>query len=276
MTLPPSPPSPPEGPPRGTYFSRRKAMQPLPPSPPRTWMRASSTNMGGWACCQHRPGKRTGKEQRSGRRGRPGFDRQNVDEFPQTAFVLEPDDARHAGIERVVAPASDVQSGTIARAPLADQNAAAGYELPVKALDAEPLAGGIASVDRGTAAFFVRHGRSPSVAAQHDFVNADRGEVLPVSPGDLVLVGLLVLEDQHLAVAAMAGHRGAHPCRNHGCTGAQSTVVAHGQYLIEFHHRANRLLEPFDAPGLARRHTILLSACADNRVHSPSPGKPLF
>ena len=33
ITLPPLPPSPPLGPPRGTYFSRRKLMQPHPPSP---------------------------------------------------------------------------------------------------------------------------------------------------------------------------------------------------------------------------------------------------
>jgi len=44
VTSPPRPPSPPEGPPRGTYFSRRKAMQPLPPSPALTRMRAWSRN----------------------------------------------------------------------------------------------------------------------------------------------------------------------------------------------------------------------------------------
>src|SRR5215470_9151766 len=42
--LPPLPPSPPEGPPRGTYFSRRNATQPLPPSPAFTKILASSTN----------------------------------------------------------------------------------------------------------------------------------------------------------------------------------------------------------------------------------------
>src|SRR5437764_8053556 len=42
---PPLPPSPPEGPPRGTYFSRRNAMQPLPPSPALTRILASSINM---------------------------------------------------------------------------------------------------------------------------------------------------------------------------------------------------------------------------------------
>src|SRR5262249_24537129 len=43
---PPLPPSPPDGPPRGTYFSRRNATQPLPPSPPFTKILASSTNTG--------------------------------------------------------------------------------------------------------------------------------------------------------------------------------------------------------------------------------------
>ena len=42
MTSPPLPPSPPEGPPRGTNFSRRNAMQPLPPSPALIRIVASS------------------------------------------------------------------------------------------------------------------------------------------------------------------------------------------------------------------------------------------
>src|ERR1700694_2123011 len=45
ITSPPLPPSPPEGPPRGTYFSRRKAMHPLPPSPALTRIFASSMNI---------------------------------------------------------------------------------------------------------------------------------------------------------------------------------------------------------------------------------------
>src|SRR5579863_2642417 len=43
-TSPPRPPSPPLGPPRGTYFSRRNARQPLPPSPAFTRILASSRN----------------------------------------------------------------------------------------------------------------------------------------------------------------------------------------------------------------------------------------
>src|SRR5215469_6689354 len=46
ITSPPSPPSPPSGPPRGTYFSRRKLQQPGPPSPPLTYRITRSTNMG--------------------------------------------------------------------------------------------------------------------------------------------------------------------------------------------------------------------------------------
>src|SRR5271156_5971048 len=42
---PPWPPSPPEGPPLGTNFSRRKAMQPLPPSPAFNRILASSINI---------------------------------------------------------------------------------------------------------------------------------------------------------------------------------------------------------------------------------------
>src|SRR5580704_784640 len=43
---PPLPPSPPEGPPRGTYFSLRKATQPSPPSPALIEILASSANTG--------------------------------------------------------------------------------------------------------------------------------------------------------------------------------------------------------------------------------------
>src|SRR5215472_3992114 len=48
--LPPLPPSPPDGPPRGTYFSRRKATHPLPPLPAFTKILASSTNKAKHPC----------------------------------------------------------------------------------------------------------------------------------------------------------------------------------------------------------------------------------
>src|SRR5204863_1019533 len=45
-TSPPPPPSPPSGPPRGTYFSRRKWIEPSPPRPATAVSRARSWNIG--------------------------------------------------------------------------------------------------------------------------------------------------------------------------------------------------------------------------------------
>src|SRR5437016_12677881 len=45
MMLPPRPPLPPSGPPRGTYFSRRKLNAPAPPSPALTKILARSINI---------------------------------------------------------------------------------------------------------------------------------------------------------------------------------------------------------------------------------------
>ena len=45
MTEPPLPPSPPQGPPLGTYFSRRKATMPSPPRPALTLILAVSKNI---------------------------------------------------------------------------------------------------------------------------------------------------------------------------------------------------------------------------------------
>src|SRR5882724_10977639 len=66
ITSPPLPPSPPEGPPRGTNFSRLKAMQPLPPSPAFTRILAASINMVivGYSSLRHAQGRlRTGRWQ---------------------------------------------------------------------------------------------------------------------------------------------------------------------------------------------------------------------
>src|SRR3954447_5351139 len=55
-TSPPSPPSPPSGPPRGTYFSRRKWIEPSPPRPAITVSRARSWNI--WRSVKWRHGGR--------------------------------------------------------------------------------------------------------------------------------------------------------------------------------------------------------------------------
>src|SRR5437763_10687423 len=95
--LPPFPPSPPLGPPRGTNFSRRNAMQPCPPSPALTVILASSINIE----------KRKDVILRSGdqvhataeyRNLKSGFD---ADEAAEAAFVFEADGAGDLGEEGV-------------------------------------------------------------------------------------------------------------------------------------------------------------------------------
>src|ERR1700690_646620 len=90
---PPRPPSPPEGPPRGTYFSRRNARQPLPPSPALTRIRASSMNTA------------------LGRRGFRRLDRFDADELAHPAAVPELHAPGHLGEQRIVFAPAHVDAG---------------------------------------------------------------------------------------------------------------------------------------------------------------------
>src|ERR1043166_9114075 len=94
MTSPPWPPSPPLGPPRGTYFSRRNARQPLPPSPAFTRILASSRK------CM------------VGQAGRPVLrDFVDGDELAHAAAVFELHDAGHLREQRIVLTPTDVRAG---------------------------------------------------------------------------------------------------------------------------------------------------------------------
>src|SRR5215471_7754842 len=128
--LPPSPPSPPLGPPRGTNFSRRKAMQPCPPSPAFTVILASSMNMK----CQ-----RKARSEATGLVTNRGLNRLDVDEAAAAAFVFELNDPGYLREQRVVFADADVHARFKLRSALTDQNRAAADELPAEALDAEPL-----------------------------------------------------------------------------------------------------------------------------------------
>src|SRR6185437_2349930 len=190
---PPLPPSPPEGPPRGTYFSRRKARQPLPPPPPFTRILASSTNTDRSRCgpvrMEHTPCLR-GKQKYAPSSGRVSpfssqwpvsmgswrrarlcfgsgfrlFLRQYADKAPHAAFIFEPHHARDPGKERIILRAAHVPAGLVARSALADQDAAAGHKLPAEALDSQPLPVRIAAVCRGAAALLMCHGKTPMLA----------------------------------------------------------------------------------------------------------------
>src|SRR5271169_1824872 len=145
---PPLPPSPPEGPPRGTYFSLRKATQPLPPSPALMEILASSANTGHliWNRSKKAYARVGSKEKNT----RPGIERASenetligcrgfcrrrsaigaadrgffrwkyADEFAVRAFVFEAHDASDRGKEAIILGAADVPAGLITRAALAN------------------------------------------------------------------------------------------------------------------------------------------------------------
>src|SRR5271157_755025 len=144
MTSPPRPPSPPLGPPRGTNFSRRKARQPLPPSPAFTRMRASSRK-----CIRKAAGLRgkpaawryrVASPRDGGSVPRIALDRGvDGDELAHAPAVPELDHAGHLGEKRVVLAPADIEAGFDPGAALADDDGTAGDQLSAENFHAEPL-----------------------------------------------------------------------------------------------------------------------------------------
>src|SRR5579864_1823255 len=159
MTSPPLPPSPPDGPPRGTNFSRRNAMQPLPPSPAFTRILASSMNIGvdlnqkassqrrGYVArtCVARallPAKARTLGQSSGQAGDFAllrFDRLNHHELAHRTLVQKFDVARDLGKQRVVFSAAHVQPRFHTGPALPDNDGAARHDLPAESIKPQPL-----------------------------------------------------------------------------------------------------------------------------------------
>src|SRR5690554_771055 len=141
MTLPPLPPLPPVGRPLGSPRRRSKATTPAPPLPPRRCTRTRSTNT-----------------------ARPGTSPRSVDEDVYEAALVAlgvADGARGQGVERVVAPAADVEAGVDAGAALAHEDGAGVHELAVEYLGAESLRSRVAPVLAGTACLGLGHLNPP-------------------------------------------------------------------------------------------------------------------
>src|SRR4051812_22377166 len=117
MTEPPLPPLPPLGPPRGTNFSRRNAMQPLPPAPASTWISTSSTNKG--------PRHQTRLVLLS------ILDRQDIDDPAVGAMIAELHFARHLREQGVVLAAADVEPRPEPPPALPDENRSARNDVAV-------------------------------------------------------------------------------------------------------------------------------------------------
>src|SRR5580698_6770039 len=164
--LPPWPPSPPDGPPRGTYFSRRNATQPLPPFPAFTNIFASSTNNASlqqlllsdhqMLCRRTRCTLRRAQKQKGGSahaeppqetsdlvRGcvnrRSLLRRMDADEAPVPPFVLKLHDSGDQREKRVVFALTDVHARLMLCAALPHQNGSGVDVLPAEPLHSKPL-----------------------------------------------------------------------------------------------------------------------------------------
>src|SRR5699024_5890892 len=158
--LPPSPPSPPSGPPRGTYFSRRKLRQPLPPSPASTLILASSTNFmvqsSGASCGAQKTPRKAGFVRRCQSSSLLGRDHRDE------AALLRPlagerDAAIGACVQGVIPARADAGAGVEAGAPLAHDDVAGNHFLAAEFLHAKALGCGIATVAAAAACFLVCH-----------------------------------------------------------------------------------------------------------------------
>src|SRR5690606_10378712 len=152
--LPPAPPSPPSGPPRGTYFSRRKLTAPSPPLPAWTSIRASSKNFMP-AFPQTKKPCLLGQGFCS---GHPSLFRQHAhDTVVGRAALTEHHGARKLRIERVVAPHADVRARVHPRSALTHEDAARGDHLAAVAFHAQALGFRITAVAGTAACLLVSH-----------------------------------------------------------------------------------------------------------------------
>src|SRR4051794_10749184 len=136
-TSPPSPPSPPFGPPRGTYFSRRKLTQPSPPRPPWTLIVARSENTADVVSSDGGGGTHV--------------------HVPAAVAPRELDRAGSRREQGVVAAQPGADARVEPGAALADDDRAGGHVLAGEHLDAKPLGVRVAPVLRGAESLLMRH-----------------------------------------------------------------------------------------------------------------------
>src|SRR5208282_897544 len=144
ITSPPLPPSPPEGPPRGTNFSRRKAIQPFPPSPAFTRIFASSINM--FATLLAAKTKASSRRRGSSRFAKPAaaasampvqqMDARLLRQFHRLDHhkLAPPGDL---GKKRIVFAAAHVEPRLHARPALTHNDRSARHDLPAECLESK-------------------------------------------------------------------------------------------------------------------------------------------
>src|SRR5712692_1666281 len=264
--LPPLPPSPPSGPPRGTFFSRRKLTAPSPPLPEWTSMRASSMNF----MEEIKKALSRGQGFRWGRLllSRNHADRLLVVRAPEAELDL----AVHLCKKGMVLPDPDIVPGVNAGTALANDDAPCGYELPAVALDAETLRLRVAAIAGTAARFFMCHGLpfcSGPALCLCDAGDFDFGVGLTMAPEPFRVLAPAQLENHHFLAEAVSYdlrfHRGA---LHHRGSDIERLTVTDEEDLVENEftaHGGGELLDPQLLPG---GNTILFTTGSDDRVHA--------
>src|SRR5574337_1156949 len=216
--LPPFPPSPPLGPPRGTYFSRRKLTQPRPPSPARTTTRAVSTNISD-------VGLRMADGQSEIRHSQSAMGLAGGGDGDETiaAALFDLHDAAHLGEQGVVTADADVLPGLEPRAPLPDDDAPPGHRLTGEGLHSQAAARAVPAVPRTAHTLLVCHAMPPREVpgiqdTQHaprrllrdDLRDSELRQLLAMPGLAAVFLALLELEDVDLLTPGLGYDLGNH------------------------------------------------------------------
>src|SRR5207249_4409624 len=80
-----------------------------------------------------------------------------ADDVNALALAIELDHTMGEGKQGIILAATNVSAGVIARAALADQNAAGRDRAAAVNLDSQPLTGRVATVSAGALTFLMRH-----------------------------------------------------------------------------------------------------------------------
>jgi hypothetical protein len=158
------------------------------------------------------------------------------------------------------------------RAPLANEDAAAGDQLAAKTLDAEALPLRIAPVRRRSAALLVRHENLEAICVLRELnVDFNGRSILPVPTLNLVLAAALEFQYLHFGTAKVLDDRAGHLRLGRVLTTQKLWVVgANCQDFVEPHFSADLALDPLDLDRFAWCDAVLFAPTTNYSVHAAS------
>jgi hypothetical protein len=189
-----------------------------------------------------------------------------MDEFTQTATILEFNSSRDLGKQRVVLTDSHIQARFEPGAPLPYDDGSAIYQLSGKPLYAKSLGLAVPSVTGAPDSFFVCH--TDPLACYINFFDADFRMLLTMPARSAILLLCLIFKDKNCIVFVLsfqlARYRGAF---HQWLANVGLRISLHQEHLFEL-DRASRIgLELLYANEVSFGDTVLLSAGHNNCIH---------